>query len=63
MCLASRWTYLLESPYGNARVSKPWTAPWGTFRPNLIASSIWTKYSGSMGITTHLNHISQCKII
>ena len=30
---------------------------------DLIASSILTKYSGSMKITTHLDHISHCKII
>ena len=27
-----------------------------------IASSILTKYSGSMKITSHLDHVSHCKI-
>jgi hypothetical protein len=30
---------------------------------DLIASSILTKYSGSVRFTTHLDHMSHCKII
>ena len=38
---------------------------WGGLRSpqNLIRMSILTKYAGSMKITTHLYHISHCKII
>jgi len=30
---------------------------------DLNRTSIWTKYTGSMEITTHLHHISHCEII